>query len=146
MVRAGEGNRAVKCVFAPLPCDCPRGDFYGRAFEDFCLQCLAAPARLPQDPSGACFSSACSRLSTCFHRSEFIARPARQFAIEQGSGGAPVAHRGHGRYFERLGRLFHGEPAKKTHFHDLPSRTCSTSPRVSGCGAAHVLTGMRRID
>src|SRR5271165_5950931 len=64
-------------------------------------------------------STDCSRLSTCFHRSESIARPARQFAVEPGLGGAPVAHHGDGRYLEDLSRLFHAESTKEAHFYDL---------------------------
>src|SRR5216684_9068899 len=66
--------------------------------------------------SGGRSSTNCSRLSTCFHRSESIAGPAPQFAIEPRLGGAPVAHHGDGRNFEHLGSLFHVESAKKAHF------------------------------
>src|SRR5208337_283501 len=69
--------------------------------------------------SGGRSSTDCSRPSTCFHRSESIARPARQFAVEPCLGGAPVAHHGDGRYFEHLSRFFHAESAKETHFYDL---------------------------
>src|ERR1035437_10217386 len=77
--------------------------------------CRKNPAR------SACGRSStdCSRLSTRFHRSEAIAHPARQFAIEPGLGGAPVAHHGDGRDFEHLGRFFHVESAKEAHFDDL---------------------------
>src|SRR5271166_4511678 len=68
--------------------------------------------------SGRRSSADCSRPSICFHRSESIGCLARQFAIEPGLGGAPVAHHGDGRYFEHLGRLFHAEPAKEAHFYD----------------------------
>src|SRR5271165_1722807 len=64
-------------------------------------------------------STDCSRLSTCFHRSESIDSPARQFAVEPGLGGAPVAHHSDGRHFEHLSRLFHTESAKEAHFDDL---------------------------
>src|SRR6266404_1164093 len=62
--------------------------------------------------SGGRSSTDCSRLSTCFHRSESIAPPTAQFAVEPRFGGAPVAHHGDGRYFEHLGGLFHAESAK----------------------------------
>src|SRR5271165_2125688 len=64
-------------------------------------------------------STDCSRLSTCFHRSESIDSPARQFAVEPGLGGAPVAHHGDGRHFEHLSRFFHAESAKEAHFYHL---------------------------
>src|SRR2546427_2693230 len=56
---------------------------------------------------GGSSSADCSRLSTCFHRSESIACPAGQLSVKPGLGGAPVAHHGDGRYFEHLGCLFH---------------------------------------
>src|SRR5271169_1471823 len=62
--------------------------------------------------SGGRSSADCSRLSTCFQRSASIGRPARQFAVKPGLGGAPVAHHGDGRYFEHLSRLFHAEVLK----------------------------------
>src|SRR5271165_5993152 len=69
--------------------------------------------------SGGSSSTDCNRPSTCFHRSASIGCPARQFAVEPGLGGAPVAHHGDGRYFEHLSRLFHTEAAKEAHFYDL---------------------------
>jgi len=41
----------------------------------------------------------CRRLSTCFHRSEFIGGPAHQFAIEPRLGRAPITHHGDRRHF-----------------------------------------------
>src|SRR6266705_2636996 len=77
--------------------------------------CRKHPARSP----GGCSNAACSRSSTRFHRSESIICPAAQFVVEPRLGGAPVAHHGDRRYFEHLGRLFHAESPKETHFDNL---------------------------
>src|ERR1022692_2145872 len=77
--------------------------------------CRRNASRSPGERS----SANCSRLSSCFQRSEFIACPDGQFAVEPEFGGAPVAPDCDERYFEHFGRLFHAESAKEAHFDDL---------------------------
>src|ERR1035437_4545863 len=67
---------------------------------------------------GRC-NAACNSLSSCFHCSESIARPAAEFAIKPELGYAPVAPHGGWRHFEYFGRLLNTESAKETHLDDL---------------------------
>src|SRR5689334_17231536 len=69
--------------------------------------------------SGERSITACSSLSSCFHCSASIARPASQFAVQPELGNAPVAPHGGGRHFKYFGRLLQAESAKKTHLNDL---------------------------
>src|SRR5205823_3026264 len=69
--------------------------------------------------SGGRCKAACSSLSSCFHCSESIARPAAKFAIQPELGDAPVAPHCRGRHFKHFGRLLYAESAKKAHLDDL---------------------------
>src|ERR1700722_4909119 len=71
-----------------------------------------------RSPAGCC-STDCSKLSTCFQRSESIGRSAGEFAIKPGLRRAPVAHDRDGRDLEHFRRFFHAESAKEAHFDDL---------------------------
>src|ERR1035438_6222921 len=78
-----------------------------------------APVRKMSRSPGARSITDCSRLSTCFQRSESIGRPSRQLTIEPDLGRPPVALHGDWRDFEHFGRLFDGESTEEAHFDNL---------------------------
>src|SRR6185437_7616883 len=69
--------------------------------------------------SGGRCSAPCSSLSSCFHCSESIARPAAEFVVKPQLGDAPIAPHCGWRDFEYFRRLLNTEAAKKTHLDDL---------------------------
>ena len=66
---------------------------------------------------------------------------ARQFAIEPGLGGAPVAHHSDWRYLEHLGRFFHAESAKEAHFDNLYFARIEPRQRVHRVIQRHQVRG-----
>src|ERR1035441_5959943 len=69
--------------------------------------------------SGGRARTACSKLSSCLHRSRFIASIPTQFPVQPDFGDAPVTPHGGGRDFKHFRRLLHTESAKKAHLNDL---------------------------
>src|SRR5258708_7781990 len=91
--------------------------------------------------SGERSSTACSSLSSCFHRSESIACPAAQFAVQPELGDAPVAPHGGGRHFEYFGRLLHAESPKEAHLDDLHFARIETGQCVHRIIERHQVCG-----
>src|SRR6266404_6758298 len=112
-----------------------------RASRSSCsLPAHASRRKASRSAAGRC-NAACSSLSSCFHCSESIARPAAEFAIKPELGDAPVAPHSGWRHFEHFGRFLHTQAAKEAHLDDLHLSWIETGQCIHSVIEGHQVAG-----